>query len=101
MPCQSTIPPLPDKSAGWTCTGEDLVMLMTTRMEGREVPVVCPREYLHVAMGDPWARYTYRPRAYLASGDHLHLRLNDLPPTLTRWGRVAAWWADFVPWWRR
>lgn len=96
MPCRSTILPLPGKDKGWTCTGENLVVLMTTRIHGREVPVVCPRERLADVMRSPWADL-YKPRSYIVEGDHLHLELNDLPRRKSWLSRLA----DFVPRWRR
>lgn len=75
MPCRSTIPPVSGKSAGWTCTGEDLVVLMTAPHLGRAVPVVCPRAHLGEVMRDPWAGELYDPRPYAVEGDHMHIVL--------------------------
>jgi hypothetical protein len=91
MACQSTIPRLSGKDPGWTCTGEDLVVLMTNRIDGRDVPVVCPRDRLPEAMRDPWAERMYRPRPYLVAGDHLHLMLGPRHRP-SRLCRLLRWW---------
>lgn len=72
------------------------MVLMTTKVGGREVPVVCPREHLHAVMREPWAKDMYRPRPYIVEGDHMHLVLNDLPPArpllMRLRARLRKWW---------
>jgi hypothetical protein len=85
MGCASTLPGR-GKNPGWICTGQNLVTLMTTTFEGRQLPCVVPAERVGMMMSTEMAS-AYSPEPYDNSGDHLHLTLPK---------RVVVDWLDGV-----
>jgi hypothetical protein len=84
MACHATRPPL--KNKGWTCTGEDLTIILpaSTNLP----PVVLRRDLLPLYLTDKTNREVYQQFAdrcgpFLDGGDHLHAVL----PRVSRWRR--------------
>lgn len=74
MTCHATRPRL--RPMHWICTGEDLTILMFTRLNGQELPIVCPTDRLDEALEQPGAElYADHRPAPRQLGDHLHITL--------------------------
>lgn len=90
MTCTSTIKTDGPSRMNWICTGEDLMIVMWSTVEGRRLPLVCPRDRLEDVMSQPWSGAYDRPIPLTVEGDHLHL---ILPGSVASVGeRLLAWW---------
>lgn len=54
---------------GWTCTGEDLVVLMTGP---KGLPVVAPQSRIEDVLAEQWSEAYDQPLRPFAGGDHYH-----------------------------
>jgi hypothetical protein len=76
MTCRATRLPVVPK--GWVCSGEGLTIVMVSRMDGVDIPIVCPTDRLSKALeGDGAEIYRDHRPAPSELGDHLHLVLKE------------------------
>lgn len=63
---------------------------MWATIDGRRLPIVCPRDRLEDVMRQPWSEAYDRPAPLAEQGDHLHLILPGRVPGIGE--RLLSWW---------